>query len=68
MSAPPPGLPDPLPPDENRGSVLVGAILGLLIPAILILMLRVYVRAFITRNMGWDDWLMITAAVRASFD
>lgn len=61
-----PGLPDPLPPIANRAIVLNGVAIGLLIPAIIILAIRMGVRAFITKNLGIDDWLMLAAAVRFS--
>lgn len=64
MSAPP-ALPVPLPPDVDRSIVLNGTALGLLIPAVLVVIVRVAVRAFMTKNIGWDDWLMIIATVKA---
>ncbi|KAK1146344.1 hypothetical protein N8T08_003131 [Aspergillus melleus] len=51
----------PLPPDEDRSSVYIGTTIGFMIPAGLILILRVGVRTLMTKNMSWDDWLMITA-------
>ena len=53
----------PLPPDEDRSSVYIGTIIGFMIPAGLILILRVGVRTLMTKNMSWDDWLMIAAMV-----
>lgn len=52
-----------LPPDEDRSAVLIGTTIGFLIPAMLILILRVGVRTMMTKNMSWDDYLMIVAMV-----
>lgn len=57
------GLPNPLPPDINRASVVNGTAIGLLIPAVVAVIARVIVRRIWIKRMGWDDWLMIIATV-----
>lgn len=52
-----------LPPDVNRASALNGTAIGLLVPAIITLILRLLVRIFMTKNMGWDDYLMLIGMV-----
>lgn len=32
--------------------------------AVLIAWLRMYIRMFVSRNTGWDDWTMFAASVR----
>jgi hypothetical protein len=51
-----------LPPDVNRGNVYFGTIVGFLVPSLLIIMLRTWVRIKYT-NLWWDDFLMIAAVV-----
>lgn len=52
-----------LPPDESRGCIInivgwVGAAIS-----ILCVVLRIYSRLFITRSPGWDDAILVFAAV-----
>ncbi|KAL0939915.1 integral membrane family protein [Colletotrichum truncatum] len=52
-----------LPPDINRGPEIL-AICGTLVGiTVVIVLLRIYVRARIVRIVGWDDWCMIAATV-----
>ncbi|KAL1865489.1 hypothetical protein Daus18300_007134 [Diaporthe australafricana] len=53
---------DPAPPDINRGPEILatcGTLTGLAVTAVA---LRVWVRATITRQLGWDDGLIMAAA------
>lgn len=55
------------PPDVNHGPSInavnwTEAGLG-----VLILLIRLYTRAFIVRKIGWDDWCIVLAVVRLSF-
>ncbi|KAK3294177.1 uncharacterized protein B0H64DRAFT_462781, partial [Chaetomium fimeti] len=52
-----------MPPDENRGPEILavcGALVGL---ALVVVMLRVYVRARMVRHLGIDDYTIIAAMV-----
>ena len=56
----------PAPNHENpatRGPGLLITELTILPVALLCLCLRLYVRLFVVRSSGWDDWLMVGAAV-----
>ena len=64
MEAPP-----PMPPD---GDVITGphyiiAIIVTTVLAVLITWLRMYVRIFMSRNPGWDDYTMFAASVSYIF-
>lgn len=50
---------------EERGPALLIVELTFLPLALICLGLRLYVRLAIVRKTGWDDWLMVGAAVRA---
>ena len=50
--------PDPLPPDENVGPVLVGVSTVLVFAAVVTGGLRLWVR-YAHRILGWDDYLMM---------
>ena len=52
-----------MPPDENRGPEILavcGALVGL---ALVVVLLRVYVRARMVRHLGIDDYTIIGAMV-----
>jgi hypothetical protein len=48
---------------DTRGPALVIVELITLSIALVILVLRLYVRIKIMRKTGWDDWLMVFSAV-----
>ncbi|KAK0642156.1 hypothetical protein B0T16DRAFT_462161 [Cercophora newfieldiana] len=48
---------------ETRGPALLIVELTVLPLALIVLLLRLYVRTMLLKNSGWDDWLMIAAAV-----
>ena len=53
----------PIPPDENRGPEIL-AICGTLVAlSVIIVTLRIWVRARIIRQVGIDDWTIIAATV-----
>lgn len=52
---------------ETRGPTLLIVQFITLPIALLCLALRLYVKLSITRKSGWDDWLMVAAAVSLSF-
>lgn len=48
---------------ENNGpqiKAVVGFLMGF---GMLVVLLRVYVRIFMTKTMGWDDYIMVVAQV-----
>jgi L-lactate permease len=52
-----------MPPDENRGPEILavcGSLVGL---ALIVVALRIWVRAKMVRHMGSDDWAIIAAMV-----
>lgn len=57
-----PNLP-PLPsnPDENAGPEILGATLSTTSLAFLTVIARFYVRGFIVKALGWDDYFMALA-------
>lgn len=60
--ADPAAAPTTIPPDINRGPQILavcGTLVGLAVAAV---SLRVWVRATITRQLGWDDGLVAAAA------
>lgn len=61
MSEAPTG--NPMGGDVGNGPAIVGATIGLLIPALLCVSLRCYVRIKFTHKWGWDDSAMVLAAV-----
>lgn len=50
-------------PDEDQGPVILGATLTVTIAALITMATRLYVRVRMIRNVGWDDYVMITAMV-----
>ena len=57
---------EPPPPggDENRRGEVIASIATTLSVATLLVSLRVYVRANITRSFSWDDFLILLSLVR----
>lgn len=53
-----------LPPDEDRGPALAGLSWTLTSLSLIIVGLRVYVRGYRKRNLGWDDALIVIPTVR----
>lgn len=58
-----PGLPPDLPPlpsnpDENAGPQILGVILGTTSVALVTVLARFYVRTFMVKALGWDDFFM----------
>jgi hypothetical protein len=48
---------------ENRGPELLGVNVAFLAAALVSILLRCYVRVFMVKAFGVDDWLMVVAAV-----
>lgn len=53
-------------PDEDQGPVILGATLTVTIAALMTMVTRLYVRLVMIRNVGWDDYVMITAMLLVS--
>ena len=47
----------------NDSGEIIGVIVTLLILGLLPVLARIYVRAVIKRNFGWDDWLIALSTV-----
>ncbi|KAF1999297.1 hypothetical protein P154DRAFT_564076 [Amniculicola lignicola CBS 123094] len=54
-------VPNPLPPDEDRGPILLGVMIVSLALAVTVIALRVWVRVNMIKKLGVDDWFMIAA-------
>jgi hypothetical protein len=52
--------------DENQGPVILGSTLTVTIAALITMVTRLYVRVRMIRNVGWDDYVMISAMVLVS--
>jgi hypothetical protein len=52
-----------MPPDENRGPEILGVCGALVGLALVVVLLRVYVRTRMVRHVGVDDWTIIAAMV-----
>ncbi|KAF3809692.1 hypothetical protein GCG54_00005233 [Colletotrichum gloeosporioides] len=52
-----------LPPDINRGPEILATCGSLVGISVVIVMMRIYVRAKIVRLVGWDDWCILAATV-----
>lgn len=48
------------------GNVVIGVPLAFTILAVLVVALRIYIRARIKAGLGWDDWTMLLAVVSNS--
>jgi len=59
-----------LPPDVNKGPMELGIAITLTVLALIQVGLRLHTRIFVSRAMGWDDWLaaasMVWASIRSS--
>ena len=57
--------PPPIPPEGDviSGPRYMAAIAATTVVAVLIAWLRMYVRVFMSRNVGWDDYTMFVASV-----
>ncbi|KAH8732978.1 hypothetical protein GQ44DRAFT_781737 [Phaeosphaeriaceae sp. PMI808] len=58
---PPPTI--PFRPNENQGPAILGATLAFTIFALLTVIARLYVRIRMIRNVGWDDYVMVSTMV-----
>lgn len=58
-----PFYPEPAGGDVNRGWALLAVTWGLVALAFVSTALRTWVRARVTRNLGWDDHTMMIAMV-----
>ena len=52
--------------NQNRGPGEVALIVVLTVISTVIVMLRVYSKLFVLRGLGWDDGMMVVAAVRTA--
>ena len=57
------------PPDGDviLSSRYVAALITLTIISVTVVWLRVLTRRFVSRNLGWDDWIMLLASVSTSY-
>lgn len=57
------------PPDGDRdqGWALLSVCWAFVTAAVITTLLRIWVRARLTRNLGWDDYHMMAALVRVLF-
>jgi hypothetical protein len=62
----PANLPLPSNTDENASGHIIGATAAVTVLALLVTVTRFYVRGFIVRAVGWDDWLMAWAMLLVS--
>ena len=56
-------IPEPLPPDMNRGPELLLVSWLTVSVALLLVSLRVYIRAVSGKKVGWDDYTILLASV-----
>ena len=52
--------------NEDQGPVILGATLTVTIAALITIATRLYVRLLMIRNVGWDDYVMISAMLLVS--
>jgi len=52
-----------MPPDENRGPEILAVCGSLVGFSLVIVLLRLYVRAKMVRHVGVDDWIIVAAMV-----
>ena len=52
--------------NEDQGPVILGATLTVTIAALITIATRLYVRLLMIRNVGWDDYVMISAMLLGS--
>jgi len=53
--------------DEEKGWALIPVCWALVLGALVSTILRVYIRARLTRNLGWDDTVMVVTMVSTAF-
>ncbi|KAI8937113.1 hypothetical protein NX059_006327 [Plenodomus lindquistii] len=53
----------PVRADERQGPMILGATLTVTIAALITTISRLYVRVKLIRNVGWDDYLMVSAMI-----
>ncbi|QRC98512.1 hypothetical protein JI435_045660 [Parastagonospora nodorum SN15] len=53
----------PVRPDENQGPTILAATLTVTIAALFAVIARLYVRLRMIRNVGWDDYVMVTSMI-----
>ena len=53
-----------IPPDVNRGPEILAICGSLVGVALVMVLIRIWVRIKIVRQLGWDDYFMIAAMVR----
>ena len=52
--------------NEDQGPIILGATLTVTIAALITIATRLYVRLLMIRNVGWDDYVMISAMLLVS--
>lgn len=53
----------PIIPDHDYRHAYMAAIIAMTVIAVLLAWLRIYTRMYISRNVWWDDWVMLIATV-----
>lgn len=53
-------------PFEDQGPAILGATLTVTIAALITMATRLFVRIHMIRNVGWDDYVMISAMILVS--
>ncbi len=48
---------------DNRAGLIIGVVVFLLVLTTVFFLARLYVRRFLTRSLGWDDWMGLVALV-----
>ena len=61
MDAPPPGG------DRSHGPLLLGTSLVTFVAVLVSVCARMFTRTFIIRQVGWDDYTIVLAAVRLEY-
>jgi hypothetical protein len=57
----------PLPPDHNRGPEILAVCGGFVALALVAVLLRIWIRAFMVKSLGADDYVMIGAMVSVAY-
>lgn len=52
-----------VPPDYDYRHAYMASIIVMTVTAVLLAWLRIYTRIYISRNIWWDDWVMLIATV-----
>ena len=63
MAGEQPEIPNPLPPDVDHRFEYMGGIIAITVVSCMIVWVRMYTRLVISRNAGWDDWIMFASTV-----